>query len=111
MGSMRLKVARIGNSRGVRLPAASLRRYHIGEAVVMEERSDGILLRPDGRAVEKLSWEDTARAMAAANEDWSAWDTVTADGVDQLPWRRRRKGRVAETPARYRAQSIPRTRR
>ncbi len=108
---MRLKVARIGNSRGVRLPAASLRRYHIGEAVVMEERSDGILLRPEGRAVEKLSWEETARAMAAADEDWSAWDTVSADGIDQLPWRTRRKGRVAETPARYRARSTSRARK
>ena len=32
---MRLKLARIGNSRGVRLPAASLRRYRIGDSVVM----------------------------------------------------------------------------
>ena len=36
MATMRLKVARIGNSRGVRLPAASLRRYRIGDSVVME---------------------------------------------------------------------------
>ena len=49
MTTMKLKVARIGNSRGVRLPAKSLRRYRIGETVVMEERSDGILLRPAGR--------------------------------------------------------------
>ena len=45
---VKLKVARIGNSRGVRQPAASLRRYRIGDSVVMEERSDGILLRPTG---------------------------------------------------------------
>ncbi len=75
---MKLKVARIGNSRGVRLPAASLRRYRIGETVVMEERSEGILLRPTGPMVEKLSWEETAREMAASREDWSAWDTAAA---------------------------------
>jgi antitoxin component of MazEF toxin-antitoxin module len=95
MTTMKLKVARIGNSRGVRLPAASLRRYRIGKTVVMEERSDGILLRPIGPMVEKLSWEETARAMAASRDDWSAWDTAAADGLDDLPWQAGRKGRRA----------------
>jgi antitoxin component of MazEF toxin-antitoxin module len=108
MATLKLKVARIGNSRGVRLPAASLRRYRIGEAVVMEERSDGILLRPAGRTTEKLSWEDTAREMAESHEDWSAWDSADADGVEHLPWRPARKGRVAESPARYRTRSARR---
>ena len=103
---MKLKVARIGNSRGVRLPAASLRRYRIGDAVVMEERTEGILLRPARRTADKLSWEDTARAMAESHEDWSAWDSAITDGLEHLlPWRPSRKGRVAETPARYRTRS------
>jgi len=108
---VKLKVARIGNSRGVRLPAASLRRYRIGEAVLMEERSEGILLRPTGPAVEKLSWEETAREMAASREDWSAWDTAAADGLDDLPWRVVEKGRVADPSARYRARPGSRKRR
>ena len=111
MGTMKLKVARIGNSRGVRLPAASLRRYRIGATVVMEERTEGILLRPTGPTVEKLSWEDTAREMAASREDWSAWDTAAADGLDELPWQADRKSRVAEAPARYRARPRPGKRR
>lgn len=86
MKSVELKIARIGNSRGVRLPAATLARYHIGERVVMEERSDGILLRPAADAAPKLSWSETARAMAVADEDWSAWDATAADGLDTAPW-------------------------
>jgi hypothetical protein len=43
MKTIELKVSRIGNSRGVRLPAASLRRYRIGTAVLL------------GPVVEKLS--------------------------------------------------------
>jgi hypothetical protein len=35
----------------------------------------------------KLSWDDTAREMAASLEDWSAWDATTSDGLDYLPWR------------------------
>jgi len=31
-----------------------------------------------------LSWEDTAREMAASREDWSAWDTTAGDGLDVL---------------------------
>lgn len=100
MAITKLKVARIGNSRGVRLPAASLRRYRIGETVLMEERSDGILLRPMGPAVEKLSWEGTAHAMAATHEDWGAWESTTSDGIAELPWTRG----VAETAPRYRMQ-------
>jgi antitoxin component of MazEF toxin-antitoxin module len=104
MAIMKLKVARIGNSRGVRLPAASLRRYRIGNTLLMEERTEGILLRPTGSSVEKLSWEDTAREMAASREDWSAWDKAAADGLDNLPWQGSRKGRVAEGPTRHRAR-------
>ncbi len=107
MANVKLKVARIGNSRGVRLPAASLRRYRIGDTVVMEERSEGILLRPTGPVVEKLSWEDTARAMAASHEDWSAWDATIADGLNDLPWDAK-DSRVAEPPARYLAKASPR---
>jgi antitoxin component of MazEF toxin-antitoxin module len=97
---MELKVARIGNSRGVRLPAASLRRYRIGSSVMMEERSDGILLRPLGPATEKLSWLDTAREMAKAGESWKEWDATSSDGLDVLPWERKRT-RAAEKKAAY----------
>jgi antitoxin component of MazEF toxin-antitoxin module len=108
MATLVLKVARIGNSRGVRLPAASLRRYRIGETVVMEERSDGILLRPTGPAVEKLSWEDTARQMAASRETWGDWDATVGDGLDALPWRESQteaQQAVREKPERYRRKS------
>jgi antitoxin component of MazEF toxin-antitoxin module len=107
---VKLKVARIGNSRGVRLPAASLRRYRIGEVVLMEERSDGILLRPTGPAVEKLSWEDTAREMAARAEDWSEWDAAAGDGLKDLPWEPE-ADRVAERPPTYRPKRSPTRRR
>jgi len=90
MTRIELKVSRIGNSRGVRLPAAALKRYHIGATVIMEEQSDGILLRPIRQTESKLSWEETARAMAAAAEDWSDWDAASTDGLATIPWTRKR---------------------
>lgn len=96
MKSVELKVARIGNSRGVRIPATTLERYQIGASLVMEERSDGILLRPPGPAKPKLSWEETAQEMARAAEDWSEWESTSADGVEEIPWAKELPRRVAE---------------
>ena len=48
----------------------------------MEEREEGILLRPTLVVGSKLSWEATARAMAVAVEDWSDWDDMLADGLE-----------------------------
>lgn len=101
MKPVELKVARIGNSRGVRLPAATLERYRISDSVVMEERSDGILLRPPGRTEPKLSWEDTASAMAAAAENWRTWEATVADGLDEIPWEPAARRRVAEAKPPY----------
>lgn len=96
MRTKELKVARIGNSRGVRLPASALKRYAVGSALIMEERAEGILLRPVAGGPAKLSWEDTAREMAASDEDWSEWDVLAGDGLDSVPWAPGKKARVGE---------------
>jgi mRNA interferase MazF len=96
-----LKVARIGNSRGVRLPASSLKRYAVGAELIMEERAEGILLRPKGPGVEKLSWEETAREMSGGGEDWSEWDALDGEGLDSVPWEGPKRGRIAERGSRY----------
>lgn len=75
-----LKISRIGNSRGIRLPAAMLRKYHIKDAVIAEERTDEIALRPQRSSPRKLSWAETAKAMSLAHEDWSEWDVTVGDG-------------------------------
>ena len=81
MRTVELSLTRIGKARGVKLPAATLRRYHIDKTLLMEERPEEIVLRP--KRMRKLSWEQTAKAMAAANEDWSDWETTIADGLDE----------------------------
>jgi mRNA interferase MazF len=46
----------IGNSRGIRIPAEILRRHRIGDAVLLEERGDELVLRPKKQT--KLSWKE-----------------------------------------------------
>ena len=81
MKTVELTVTNIGRERGVKLPSATLRRYRIGSTVLMEERAEEIVLRPKhGR---KLTFKETAKAMADAKEDWSDWETTIADGLDE----------------------------
>ena len=82
--STEIKVVPIGNSRGVRLPKATLAKYSIKESVVMEEREEGILLR--SKRDNRLSWEETFRDMAREKEDWSDLESATADGLDKESW-------------------------
>lgn len=101
MEPIELKVARIGNSRGVRLPAKTLKRYAIDDRVIMEETADGILLRPRREPNPKLSWEETARAMAVSAEDWSEWNITSGDGLADITWHRPPLRQVAEPKATY----------
>lgn len=79
-----IKLVAVGNSRGVRLPRELLRKYGISDVLVLEERSEGILLR--GTLGAKLSLDQTFAEMAVAQEDWSDWDGVATDGLASLKW-------------------------
>ena len=78
--STELKVVAIGNSRGVRLPKAVLDKYAIRDAVVVEEREEGLLLR--SKKDKRLSWDETYQEMAREREDWSDFESTVADGLD-----------------------------
>lgn len=84
MKTVVLKVSRIGNSRGIRLPAGMLRKYHITDTVIAEEMSDEIVLRAGRAKPQKLSWAETAKAMSAAGEKWDEWDANEGDGLHGL---------------------------
>ena len=81
---LELKVVPIGNSRGVRLPKGMLTKYAIGDAVVLEEREEGLLLR--SKKDKRLSWDETFKDMAREREDWSDFDATVADGLDKDSW-------------------------
>jgi antitoxin MazE len=68
----------------VRLPKAVLDKYAIWDAVSVEEREDGLLLR--SRKDRRLSWEETFKEMAHEREDWSDLDATLKDGLDKEPW-------------------------
>jgi len=72
------KLIRIGNSQGVRLPKSMISRYGLGDQVVLEEVGDGILIHATDQG--KLSWEDTYKQMAGAEQsEWSDWEGFDVD--------------------------------
>ena len=84
---MKAQLVKIGNSRGVRLPQKLLWLYKMkeGDELELDERRDGILIRPAKAEAEKISWEESyveMAAEAAERSEWSDWDAVPSGGQD-----------------------------
>ncbi len=75
MKVMELKLTRIGNSRDIRLPAGLIAKHHLERGILLEERDNDVVLRPKRKSA-KLFWEETAKGMAASDEDWSDWEAL-----------------------------------
>ncbi len=75
------KLVPIGNSQGVRIPKALLQKYNLSGFLILEETEQGILLRK--KQENKLSWEDTFKAMAEEGEDWTDFDASLLDGLEE----------------------------
>jgi len=75
-----IKIVHIGNSLGVRLPKTLLQKYGFTHSLVLEETTQGLLLRK--KQDDKLSWADTYKAMSTEGEDWSDYDQTLLDGLD-----------------------------
>ncbi|MFO7912208.1 MAG: AbrB/MazE/SpoVT family DNA-binding domain-containing protein [Desulfotignum sp.] len=74
-----IKLIFIGNSRGVRIPSELLKKYGFSQSLLLEETEQGLLLKKKDN--DKLSWEDTYKAMAEEKEDWTEFDETLLDGL------------------------------
>lgn len=77
---MNVKLIQVGNSKGLRLPKKLVKKYKLDVGIVLEEREEGILIKPIKKD-QKLSWEETYRSMAKEKEDWDDLDITTGDGI------------------------------
>lgn len=75
-----IKIVHIGNSLGVRLPKNLLQKYGFTHSLILEETSQGLLLRK--KQDDKLSWVDTYKVMADEGEDWKEYDQILLDGLE-----------------------------
>ncbi|MCF7929179.1 MAG: AbrB/MazE/SpoVT family DNA-binding domain-containing protein [Spirochaetales bacterium] len=83
---MKVRIIKIGNSRGIRLPKKIIDLYGLREGAELEikEEPDGIFLEPQQRRY-TLPREEAYREMAAEKEEqleWDEWDSTAGDGID-----------------------------
>ena len=76
-----VKLTKIRNSKGVRLNKQLLNRYKFGDFIEVDEFPDGLLLKAP--IDQQLTWEETYKETAESDEDWSEWDAVSSDGLDE----------------------------
>jgi len=74
--SSEVKLITIGNSKGLRIPKALLLKYGLKEEIILEEREEGLLIH--AKDANKMSWQETYKATADEQEDWSDWQDLEA---------------------------------
>lgn len=78
------RIARIGNSHGVRIPIAGIDRLALGEEVEMTLQRDRIIIRAARRP--RGNWDDRFEALAASGDD-RLLDEAIATGWDKEEWK------------------------
>ncbi len=83
---MKAELVRIGNSRGLRLPRKLLELYGIseGDELELEERREGILIKPGSKTSARLGWAAAYKEMAedvAERAEWAEWDALAGEAL------------------------------
>ena len=81
---MTLKVVKIGNSQGIRLPKPLLEQCGIKKEVEVEAIDGVIVLRPIKKKLRK-GWNESFKEMARLNDDKPINDDIATD-FDEREW-------------------------
>lgn len=74
---MQSTLIKIGNSKGVRIPASLLKEYDFGDEVFLELQEEGILLKPAKKP--RKGWSSVFKKMHARKEDTLLMNDVFKD--------------------------------
>ena len=77
---MQLKVVKIGNSKGIRLPKAVLKEYAIEDSVELLMKPGAIVLKPVKLA--RQGWQEAFERMHDAQDD----ELLIDDLLDEEDW-------------------------
>jgi antitoxin MazE len=64
---MRVRIIKIGNSQGIRIPKLFLEQTKLGEEVELEAQDDQIVIRPI--SYPRQGWEEAFQAMVERGDD------------------------------------------
>jgi antitoxin component of MazEF toxin-antitoxin module len=85
---MKVRLVRIDNSRGIRIPQELLSPYRLkeGTELELEQRREGLLIRAPGSSVAELPWGAAYREMDAEDAERTEWRDGDATAGHQR-WR------------------------
>lgn len=84
MSSVKTKVVRIGNSRGIRIPKVILDQYHIIDEVELETKEDCVIIKSSHIARE--GWDQAFKKMRENQEDTLLIDDGLSNEFDEEEW-------------------------
>lgn len=82
VSEMRAKVVRVGNSRGIRLPASIIEQYQIEDAVELEPHEDHLVIRAVREP--RAGWDEAFRRMAELGDD----ELLDQEVLTETKWER-----------------------
>jgi antitoxin MazE len=84
MSSVKVKVVRIGNSRGIRIPKVILDQYHINDEVELETKEDCVIIKSSHTA--RDGWEKAFKKMHKNQDDVLLMDDGMINEFDEDEW-------------------------
>ena len=85
MATLKVKIIRIGNSRGIRLPKAIIDQYQLTDEAELETRKDDLVIHPLNNPRE--GWETAFKEMKRAGDDRLLdADSETLSEWDEKEW-------------------------
>jgi len=67
MNSIKVKIIRIGNSKGIRLSKSLIEQYNMKDEVLLEAKKDSIVIRPVENP--RAGWEKSFEEMRLSGDD------------------------------------------
>lgn len=67
MNSIKVKIIRIGNSKGIRLSKSLIEQYNMKDEVLLEAKKDSIVIRPFKKP--RADWEKSFEKMQLRGDD------------------------------------------
>lgn len=82
---MKLRLVRIGNSRGIRIPKPVLDQCRLQDAVELQVEEDRLVIFPRRRLRE--GWEEAFRSAGPSRDDELLVDALPPTEFDKVEWR------------------------
>jgi len=85
MNSIKVKIIRIGNSKGIRLSKSLLEQYKMKDEVLLEAKKDSIVIHPV--EIPRADWEKSFEKMRLRGDDMLGDEGTEFDSEwDQKEW-------------------------